>query len=107
MCPYCHSTEREWKPVSGKGTLWSFVVPHPPLLPAYSEIAPYNVIVVELEDHPTIRFVGNLVNDPSGSISEIEPSTIRIAEPVDVVFAVLVRDDGSSVAIPRWIRREA
>jgi uncharacterized OB-fold protein len=107
MCPWCRSTEREWKPVSGRGTLWSFVVPHPPLLPAYSEIAPYNVIVVELEDHPTVRFVGNLVNDPSGSISEIDPSTIRIGEPVDVVFAVLVRADGSSVAMPRWIRRQA
>ena len=53
------------------------MVPHPPLLPAYAEIAPYNVIVVALEEHPNIRFVGNLVNGPGGSINEIDPSTIR------------------------------
>jgi hypothetical protein len=80
------------------------VVPHPPLLPAYAEIAPYNVIVVELDDEPNIRFVGNLVSGPGGSINEIDPSTISIGEPVEVVFSVLVRADGSSVAMPRWVR---
>ena len=60
-------------------------------LPAYAGIAPYNVIVVTLEEHPNIRFVGNLVNGPGGSINEIDPSTIRIGEPVEVVFSVLVR----------------
>jgi uncharacterized protein len=104
MCPWCRSTKREWKPVSGRGTLWSYVVPHPPLLPAYAEIAPYNVIVVELDDEPNIRFVGNLVSGPGGSINEIDPSTISIGEPVEVVFSVLVRADGSSVAMPRWVR---
>jgi uncharacterized OB-fold protein len=107
MCPWCQSTAREWREVSGRGTLWSFVVPHPPLLPAYSEIAPYNVIVVEIEEDPTIRFIGNLVNGPEGPINEIDPATIRIGEPVEVVFSVLVRNDGSSVAMPRWVRRAA
>ena len=91
--------------MNGNGTLWSFVVAHPPLLPAYAEIAPYNVIVVTLDEDPTIRFVGNLVTGPAGSINEIDPSTIRIGEPVQAVFSVLVRENGSSVAIPRWVRR--
>jgi hypothetical protein len=90
--------------MSGKGTLWSFVVPHPPLLPAYSEIAPYNVIVVALDEDPNIRFVGNLVTGPQGSINEIDPSTIEIGEPVEIVFSVLSRADGSSIAMPRWVR---
>jgi uncharacterized protein len=104
MCPYCRSTKREWREVSGRGSIWSYVVAHPPLLPAYAEIAPYNVIVVELEEDPKLRFVGNLVSGPEGSIDEIDPATIRIGEPVEVVFALLVRADGSSVAIPRWVR---
>ena len=103
MCPWCRSTRREWREVSGRGTLWSFVVAHPPLLPAYAEIAPYNVIVVAIDEDPTIRFVGNLVKGPEGSISEIDPETIEIGEPVEVVFSLLVRADGSSVAIPRWV----
>jgi len=107
MCPWCRSTQREWREVSGRGTLWSFVVPHPPLLPAYAEIAPYNVIVVEIEEDPTIRFVGNLVSDASAPINEIDPETIQIGAPVEVVFASLVRADGSSVAMPRWVLTSA
>ena len=73
--------------MSGAGTIWSFVVPHPPLLPAYAELAPYNVIVVALDEDPTIRFVGNLVAGPDGPINEIDPATIAIGEPVEVVFS--------------------
>lgn len=107
MCPECRSTEREWREMSGRGTVWSFIVPHPPLLTAYAEIAPYNVIVVELEEDPNIRFVGNLVTDAAGSINEIDPSTIEIGAPVEVVFGVLNRADGSSVAMPRWRLRSS
>ena len=70
---------------SGRGTIWSFAVPHPPLLPGYSELAPYNVIVVALEEDPLIRFVGNLLARADGEINEIDPATIEIGEPVRVV----------------------
>ena len=55
-----------WEPTSGRGTVWSFIVPHPPLLPAFAEFAPYNAIIVELDEDPTIRFVGNLVASADG-----------------------------------------
>lgn len=104
MCPICRSTERKWELVSGRGRIWSYAVPHPPLLPAYREVAPYNVIVVELEEDPTIRFVGNLVASADGPINEIDPDSIQIGEPVEVVFSTLTRADGSSVELPRWAR---
>ena len=85
--------------VSGNATIWSYVVPHPPLLPAYAELAPYNVIVVSLDEDPTIRMVGNLLGRPDGPINEVDPSTIRIGEPVRVVFQPV--DD---VTLPRWVR---
>ncbi|HEX4491358.1 MAG TPA: OB-fold domain-containing protein [Acidimicrobiia bacterium] len=99
MCPVCRSTAVRWEPTSGRGTVWSFIVPHPPLLPAYSKVAPYNVIVVALDEDPTIRFVGNLLATPEGAINEIDPNTIRIGEPVRVVFQPV--DD---VSLPRWVR---
>ncbi len=99
MCPQCQAIEREWVATSGRGTIWSFVVPHPPLLPAYSPLAPYNVIVVALDEHPTVRFVGNLVTSPAGEINEVDPSTIVIGEAVRVTFAQV--DD---VTVPRWVR---
>jgi uncharacterized OB-fold protein len=99
MCPSCQSISVRWHATGGRGTIWSFIVPHPPLLPAYAELAPYNAIVVALDEDPTIRFVGNLVATPDGAINEIDPATIAIGEPVRVVFQTV--DD---VALPRWIR---
>lgn len=101
MCPHCRSLEVSWVATSGRATVWSFVVAHPPLLPAYAEFAPYNVITVALEEDPSIRFVGNLVTGPDGSIGEIDPATITIGEPVDVVFARI-----DHVTLPRWRRRQ-
>ena len=59
MCQDCRSLKNEWVPLSGKGRIWSFVVPHPPLLPAFMEVAPYNVVVVELDEDSPVRVVGN------------------------------------------------
>jgi hypothetical protein len=99
MCPHCRSLANEWARVSGKGRVWSFVIPHPPLLPAYMPFAPYNVITVELDEDPSLRLVGNLVARADGPINEIDPHSIQIGEPVRVVFAKV--DD---VHLPRWVR---
>lgn len=100
LCPSCRSFADRWETTSGTGTIWSFVIAHPPLLPAYAQQAPYNVVVVSLDDDPGIRLVGNLVTGPGRPLGEIDPATIRIGEPVRVVFD-RVADD---VALPRWVR---
>ena len=99
MCPHCQSLDVTWSPMSGRGTIWSFVVPHPPLLPAYAELAPYNVVVVALDEEPTIRLVGNLVESEEGEINEVDPATIEIGQPVRAVFQRINED----VALPRWV----
>jgi uncharacterized OB-fold protein len=101
MCPSCHSRQREWREVSGRGRIWSFIVPHPPLLPAFNPLAPYNVIIVELEEAASIRLVGNLVSDPTAPINAVETATIRIGEPVQAVFVPMTDD----VTLIRWVRR--
>jgi len=99
MCFACRSLRHTWVPLSGRGTIWSFVVAHPPLLPAYQTLAPYNVITVALEEDPSLRLVGNLVARPDGPINEVDPSTIRVGEPVRVVFQQV-----EDVVLPRWLR---
>lgn len=99
MCPSCRSIESEWERLSGRGKIWSFVVPHPPLLPAYGAVAPYNVIVVELEEDPHLRLVGNLVASAEGPLNEVDPATIRVGEAVRVVFSPV-----EDVYLPRWVR---
>ena len=85
--------------MSGKGRIWSFAVSHPPLLPVFAERAPYPVIVVEVDEDPTIRMVGNLVAEASSDINEIDPATINIVDRVSVVFSELADD----VVLPRWV----
>ncbi len=100
MCPGCRSLRHDWQAMSGRATVWSYVVAHPPLLPAYAELAPYNAIVVALEEDPGLRLCGNLVATAEGPINEVDPSTIRIDEPVTVVFQKV-----EDVFLPRWMRR--
>lgn len=99
MCPACQSLKVVWEPTSGRGTVWSFVAPHPPLLPAYAEVAPYNVVVVALDEDPKVRFVGNLFESAAEGANSVEPTSIRIGEPVRVIFREV-----AGVTLPQWVR---
>ncbi|MDH6218272.1 Zn-ribbon domain-containing OB-fold protein [Streptomyces pseudovenezuelae] len=98
-CPHCRSFASEWRQVSGHGRIWSYVVPHPPLLPDYAEQAPYNVIVVELVEHPRIRLVGNLVAEAGARLDSVPPERIRIGARVQVVF--------DAAGLPQWVLERA
>jgi len=102
MCFRCHSLAHRWEFLSGRGTIWSFVVVHPPLLPAYEAVAPYNVIVVSAREDPQIRFVGNLVDGPDKPFFQTDLQQLRIGAPVRVVFQ---EQDG--VYLPRWMLESA
>jgi uncharacterized OB-fold protein len=106
MCPECQSTERTWVAVSGRGTIWSFVVVHPPVLPAYAPYTPFPVVTVTLDEKPNLRMVGNLVTGPGGAINDVDPATIEIGEPVRVVFTPRRRPDGTDVYLPQWVRAQ-
>jgi uncharacterized OB-fold protein len=106
MCPHCQSTERGWDVMSGTGTVWSYVIPHPPLLPAYQPYAPYNVITVSLDDDPNLRVVGNLVTEAGAPLNGIDPHSVQIGEPVRVVFSARAHPDPEigEVWMPEWVR---
>jgi len=94
-CPHCGSFAGEWRRMNGRGRIWSYVLPHPPLLPGYAEQAPYNAVVVELADAPRIRLVGNVVAAPDAPLNSVDPARLRIGAGVRVVF------DGDGM--PRWL----
>ncbi len=85
--------------MSGRGTLWSYVIVHPPLVAPFAELAPYNVIVVALEEDPAIRMVGNLLAEPHGPINKVKPDQIRIGARVKAVFS----EGPGGLRLPRWI----
>ena len=100
-CPECHSFDSDWRRTSGRGRIWSFVVAHPPLLPAYAKDAPYPVAVVELDDDPSIRLVGTLTPSarrPDAPLNAVPVNRLRIGAPVQVVFQTLT----PGVVVPRW-----
>ncbi|MFF4352068.1 Zn-ribbon domain-containing OB-fold protein [Streptomyces sp. NPDC001530] len=101
-CPHCHSFTSEWRKMSGRGRVWSYVIPHPPLLPAYAQQAPYNAIVVELVEAPRIRLVGNLVSGVEAPLNSVAPERIRIGARVQVVFAEV-----GGTSVPRWVLERA
>ncbi|WKX72094.1 Zn-ribbon domain-containing OB-fold protein [Streptomyces sp. XD-27] len=98
-CPHCQSFASAWRRTSGRGRIWSYVVPHPPLLPAYAARAPYPVVLVELADAPGIRLVGNLVAAPDAPLDSVDPARIRIGAPVWVAF----HTPPQGVTVPRWL----
>lgn len=97
-CPHCQSFDSEWRRMSGRGRIWSYVLPHPPLLPAYAEQAPYNAVVVELAEAPRIRLVGNVVTTPDARLDSLDPAKLRIGAPVKVAFT-----DQDGMRVPRWL----
>ena len=99
MSPWSPHTQPTWTRVSGRGTIWSFVVPHPPLLPQFAALAPYNVILVALDEDPRVRLVGNLVTSAGGAIDEVDPRAIEIGAPVRVVFERI----NDEFHLPRWV----
>lgn len=81
-CPECTSGAYEWAPVSGRGTVYSYTICHPPVLPAFADRVPYNAVVVQLDEGPFM--VSNLV--------ECTNEEIRVGMPVEVRL-VTVDDD--------------
>ena len=80
MCPHCHSLEWDTLESSGRGTVYSFVMPRHPQFPFLDD--DYIVALIELEEGT--RLVSNLV--------DITPGDARIGMPVAVRFDEF--DDG-------------
>lgn len=98
MCPHCNGMEYRWNPVSGRGRIWSFAAPQPPLLPAFAALVPYVTAVVELAEDAQLRMVGAVLNSHTHTISDVSASDVRIGSPVHVVFVPYADD----VALPCW-----
>jgi uncharacterized OB-fold protein/acyl dehydratase len=73
-CPNCGSLEWDTVEASGRGTVYSFVVPHYPPAPMFGE--DYVVVLVDLEEG--VRFVSNLV--------DVDPAAVEIGMAVELTF---------------------
>ncbi len=75
-CPHCLAADFAFKPVSGRGKVYSFVTFHRVYHPAFAGEVPYVVALVELEEGP--RLLSNIVG--------VKPDAVACEMPVKVVF---------------------
>jgi uncharacterized OB-fold protein len=80
MCPQCRSLEWDTLRSSGRGAVYSYVIPHHPPVPPFTY--PHVVGLIELEEGT--RLVSNVI--------DIDPAEVRIGMPVEVCF-ISVDDD--------------
>ena len=66
-CPHCLSTDIDWRPAEGTGTVYAFSIQYNPALPAFADEVPYVVALVELTEG--VRMMTNIVDCPPGDVS--------------------------------------
>ena len=88
LCPKCLGEGTEWSTLSGRGTIYSWIIVHRPQHPAFFADAPYNVAIVELDEGPRLHT----------NVVECENDALRIGLPVEVVFEK--KDD--EITLPKF-----
>lgn len=74
MCPHCNSLDWNSVPASGRGTVYSYIVPRHPEFPMFDY--PYVVVLVELEEG--VRLISNL--------HDVTPDAVSIDMSVELFF---------------------
>jgi uncharacterized protein len=85
-CHRCGSFDGRWEAVSSRGRLHSWTVVEHQVHPAFP--VPYTVVLVEVDDHPDVRFVGFIPGAPD----------LADGQPMNVRFEPLA--DGT--VLPQW-----
>ena len=96
LCGSCQSSEFDWQEASGHGTVYSYVVTHQAVHPAYAGHTPMATVEIQLAEGP--RLVSNLLDVP--------PEEIAIGMDVEAVFEQVGEQDGEPVVLPLFRRRK-
>jgi uncharacterized OB-fold protein len=89
LCPACHSNDVEWRAAAGRGSVYTYTVVRHPTHPAFADLVPYVVAVVELDEGP--RIVTNIQRCPVDDVH----GGMRVA----IVF----EDVNGSVSLPQAV----
>jgi hypothetical protein len=73
-CRTCLTETLVWTPVSGRGSIYTFVVIHRAATPAFR--APYAIVVIRLEEGPYML----------SDMVDVDPAAVRIGMSVEVTF---------------------
>jgi uncharacterized OB-fold protein len=95
VCYRCQGMTFDRVESGGRGTVYSYIVTHHPVSPLLKDRVPYGVVLVQLDDFPEVRILGNVLN--------VEPGQLRIGMPVRVVWEEVVDEAaGERLLLPQW-----
>jgi uncharacterized OB-fold protein len=99
ICPRCHAPDPEWVAVTGDARVVSWTALHPPVLSVWAEQVPFVVLLVELDDAPGVRMVGQLVDD-DGTLLKTngEPEGLAMGSSLRLQW----RLDEAGQTLPAW-----
>lgn len=86
LCPRCGSDTLTWRPISGRGRVYSFTVIHRAPGPEFRPYVPYVLALIEVEEG--VRMMSWVVDCPT--------EQVRVNMPVRVVF----RQIASRASVP-------
>jgi uncharacterized protein len=78
-CRRCGEPTR-WEPVSGEGSLYSFIVVHQPAVPGFAGLLPYVVGLVELDEQTGLRLAARLENADPDRLHAGQRMRVRIVD---------------------------
>ena len=78
VCLCCTDIDLAFEPVTGNGTVHTFVVMHDRRVHGFEDRVPYVNVWVELDEQPELVVLANLV--------DTEPDDVAIGMPVEVTF---------------------
>lgn len=88
-CPGCHSSEFDWRPLCGNGSVYTYTVVHHATHVVLRDFVPYVVALIELEEG--LRVIAN--------IHECSAGDIFVAMPVRLVFQQV----DETVTLPQFV----
>lgn len=99
LCPRCRSRDLTWSQVNGNARVVSWTALHPPVLAVWADKLPFVILLVELDDAPGVRMIGQLVDD-SGTLL----TTNGEAEGIGIGSALSLRwrVDEAGETLPAW-----
>lgn len=92
LCPYCHSTNAEWKAVSGQGRVYVTLTMCRSYAPAWDTDVPYNIALINLDEH--VRMWSNVIG--------FLPDDVKIGDRVVISY----EDVTDNITLPKFLRVE-
>lgn len=91
-CAKCGSTDLSWEKIGSDitGTLYSYVVSYRPFLPGFQDDLPLTIAIVELDQVPSVKLIGNILDS--------DPEQLKIGMPLRMVWEDITEER----ALPQW-----